>query len=110
MLIHKNIRLITAGEMSRGIYVLVKGQAQLISNDEGVRRLEPNEILGLTETIDHLPFEMSIVTITLCRFEFIEREDFFRFLRDEPEVCFRLAQMLALNLQKSYQLLRSSIV
>jgi CRP-like cAMP-binding protein len=103
-----------AGEIPSGFYVLVEGQIKLRlkteSSGESVGRLiEPSEIFGLTETIAGVPSEMNAETITPCLCEYIAREDFVRFLQDEPELSFRLMSQLAVNLQKNYQRFVSSI-
>jgi CRP-like cAMP-binding protein len=96
------------GDMPNFIYLLREGKAQLLLNDKlkdinTARLIEPDEIFGLTETIVNQPFETGAKTITSCVCECIGREDFIRFLQDEPEVSFRLTHLLALNLQKSYR-------
>lgn len=112
--IPKGVVLFARGEMPRGIYMLVKGAAQLTANAELnnshiVRSVEPNEVLGLTETIAGLPYKLLVKTNSPCVFEFIERQDFIQFLRREPDVCFRLLRMLGLNLQKTYRFRCSSV-
>lgn len=106
-------KLFSAGEMPCAVYLLREGQAHLFVNDsrntQSARPIELNEILGSTEVIANLPYGMTAETITSCLCECIRREDFIRFLYDEPDVCFRLLQTLSLNLQKSYQLVISSI-
>lgn len=107
----KGAHLFVAGDMPCCIYLLVKGKAQLFSDDKNiVQFIEPDEIFGLTEAILNLPYEINAETLTPCLCACIEREEFIRFLQTEPEVCFRLAQMLGLNLQKSYQLFISSTI
>lgn len=98
----KSAVVYAAGEMPRCIYVLLKGRLQLrLNNSSVVQLIEPFGIFGLTETIANVPYETNAETITSCLCEYIKREDFIRFLQDEPEICFRLTQRLALNLQKT---------
>jgi CRP-like cAMP-binding protein len=105
--LQKGVSFFVAGDTPRYVYLLVKGEAQLFFNDKkGIdiaRLIEPNEILGLIEMILNLPYETDARTITPCIYENIGREDLIRFLHGEPEVCFRLVQLLSLNLQKSCQ-------
>ena len=104
-------RLFTAGDLPCCIYFLIKGKMQIFTNNNQiVQFIEPDEIFGLTEAISNLPYEINAETLTPCLCECIGRDDFIRFLQTEPEVCFRLAQMLGSNLQKSYQLFISSII
>lgn len=107
----KGARLFTAGDSPCCIYLPVKGKVQIFSNDENlIQFIEPDEIFGLTEAITNLPYEINADTLTPCMCECIGREDFIHFLQAEPEVCFRVAQMLGSSLQKSYQLFISSII
>jgi CRP-like cAMP-binding protein len=97
------------GELPCCIFFLLQGKAQMLGTAAPpeknlVRSIAPNEILGLTEAITNQPYETSVKTITPCLFECIQSDDFFRFLQDEPEICFRLLQRLGANLQKVYQI------
>lgn len=110
---HKDETFFSTGEMPCRVYVLREGEARIILNTAqnmtANRPIEPNEIIGLTETITNLPYEMKAEAVTSCLCECIRREDFIRFLHDEPEVCFRLFETLGLNLQKAYKFLFFSI-
>ena len=114
----KNFRkgtcLFSRGDPARGIYLLRKGQAQLVFGDEAKDMpaaclIAPNELFGLTESFADLPYETRAETITACLCDFFEREDFIRFLQAEPQICFRLAQLLAASLQKNFRLFSSKI-
>jgi CRP-like cAMP-binding protein len=102
------------GDAARRIYILRAGKAQLLLNEEFknkriARVIEPNEILGVTEAIVNLPYETDAETIAPCTCEFIDRDDFIRFLQNETELRLRLVRLLATNLQKSRQIFFSSI-
>lgn len=103
----EKVPVCAAGDVPKGVYILLRGKAQFSRNESGkksvVRLLEPNEIIGLTETLAEVPCEINAETVTPCVFEFIEGKDLLKFLREDPEVCFRLARILADNLQKSYR-------
>lgn len=106
----KGETIFAAGDLPRCLFVLRKGNARELSysesnNEQIISQVKPNEILGLTETLANLRYETTVEAISTCEVEFISQEDFMRFLREEGEVCFRLAHLLALNLQKSYQAL-----
>lgn len=105
----KGVRFFSTGDVPRCVYILRKGNAQLFLKDESkniyfARLIEPNEILGLTETIVDLPYQTSAKTITSCICECIGHEALIRLLQNEPELCFRLVRMLGFSLQKSRQL------
>ena len=107
----KNARLFAIGEMPCCIFLPIKGKVQIFTNDKKiVQFIEPDEIFGLTEAIVNQPYEINAETLTPFLCDCIGRDDFIRFLQAEPEMCFRLAQMLGFNLQKSYQLFISSMI
>lgn len=101
----KDELILENGQMPCCICILAEGEAKILyRGTEAVHRVKQNEILGLTEAISNLPYEISVKTDSPCRFEFIRREDFIEFLQAEPEVCLRLLQRLGANLQKFYRL------
>lgn len=99
----KNELIFAVGQMPCCIYILTTGEAQILYNAVFIRPVKQNEILGLTEAIANLPYEISVKAVAPCVFECVGRDDFIRFLQNEPEICFRLLQMLGANLQKVYQ-------
>lgn len=104
----KDVFIFTRGEIPSCVYILLEGQARMLSEDDKPLRLvKPDEIMGLTEMIGDLPCQVDVETITPCVCESINEEDFIAFLKDQPEVCFRLAQLLGLNVQKRYKTLCS---
>jgi len=98
----------TKGEIPSAIYILVRGEAQIVRHGGGaaVCPATPGEIFGLTETLSNLPYETSLKTGAPCRFEYIRRAPFLNFLRNEPAACFRLLEIAAANLQQLYRFLR----
>ncbi len=101
------------GRLACCIYILIRGEALQILNPElaGVavsRRVDQNEICGLSETVSAIPYQMTVAATSPCLFEVIRKDDLRRFLQDESAVSFRLLKLLAANLQKSYQMLSSS--
>lgn len=106
----KGTTIIAGGEMPAGIYILRVGKARMFLKpelDKGLisRPIKTNEYLGLTEAIAQLPYKMNVISVSSCFCEFIEREDFLRFLSEEPQICFRLAEFLSVRINKNYQLL-----
>lgn len=103
----KNARFYAEGEARRRVFVLLSGRARFFSGAVGGRIVAPREILGLTELLADEPYKTSAAAVTPCVCECFRGEDLLRFLRAEPEVCFRLVKMLNFNLLKTYQILRS---
>jgi CRP/FNR family transcriptional regulator len=91
--------LFVEGQVPRGIFVLCKGGVKLsISSPSGrtmiVKLAEPGEVLGLSATISGKPYEVTAETIDPCQVNFVKRDDFLRFLKDDVEACFRVAEQL----------------
>ncbi len=91
--------LFVEGQVPRGIFVLCKGSVKLSINSPSGRTMivklaEPGEVLGLSATISGKPYEVTAETIDPCQVNFVKRDDFLRFLKDDVEVCFKVAEQL----------------
>ena len=94
-------------ETPSAIYILAHGEAQILLDGETpARAVKTGEILGLTEAVSNLPYEITVKTITESRFEYIRRDAFLDFLRDEPAVCLRLLEIISANLHELYRFFR----
>src|ERR1700692_5037558 len=92
--------LFVEGQVPRGIFVLRKGSVKLsISSPPGrtviVKLAEPGEVLGLSATISGKPYEVTAETLDPCQVNFVKREEFLHFLKDDVEACFKVAQQLS---------------
>jgi len=92
--------LFVEGQLPRGIFVLCKGSMKLSINSPGGRTMivklaEPGEVLGLSATISGKPYEVTAETIDPCQVNFIKRDDFLRFLKEDADVCFKVAEQLS---------------
>jgi CRP/FNR family transcriptional regulator, cyclic AMP receptor protein len=99
-------RLFVQGQLPRGIFVLCKGSAKLAINSPSggaviVKLVEPGEVLGLSGTISGKPHEVTAETIDPCQVNFVKRDDFLRFLEDDAEVCFKVAEQLSEKYHKA---------
>jgi CRP-like cAMP-binding protein len=104
----KGATLFSAGDESRGIYRLVKGRVDLRAQGPpeempATRKVEINEVLGLTETILGIPYKANATAVSACRCEYVPRDDLIRVLREDPKAAFPLVENLATHLQKNYQ-------
>ncbi len=91
--------LFVEGQMPRGIFVICKGSVKLsISSPSGktmiVKLSEPGEVLGLSATISGKPYEVTAETIDPCQVNFVKRDDFLRFLKEDVDACFKVAEQL----------------
>ena len=94
------------GSFPENIYVLTEGTAQMVvpnalNRQPCLRLIEKEEFINLTEAISGLPNEMSVISLSPCSLNAFRTQDFLRFLKDEPQVCFRLFKQLSLNIQSS---------
>jgi CRP/FNR family transcriptional regulator, cyclic AMP receptor protein len=92
--------LFVEGQMPRGIFVLCKGSVKLSINSPSGRTMivklaDPGEVLGLSATISGKPYEVTAETTDPCQVNFIKRDDFLRFLKDDVDACFKVAEQLS---------------
>lgn len=92
--------LFVEGQLPRGIFVLCKGSVKLSINSPSGRTIivklaEPGEVLGLSATISGKTYEVTAETIDPCQVNFVKRDDFLRFLKDDVEACFKVAEQLS---------------
>jgi CRP/FNR family transcriptional regulator len=104
--------LFTAGQMPRGIYLLCRGRVKLsISAADGkaliLKIAEPGEVLGLHATVSGTPYEMSAETLHPCQLNFIKRDDFLRFLKENGDACMKAAEHLSNSCQNAFEQIRS---
>lgn len=64
-------------------------------------------IYGLIEALSDKPHKTGMKTVTKCKFCVIERAEFFKFLRENPSVSYRLAEKLGRSYRQAIQKLRS---
>jgi CRP/FNR family transcriptional regulator, cyclic AMP receptor protein len=91
--------LFVEGQVPRGIFMLCKGTVKLSINSPSGRTMivklaEPGEVLGLSATISGKPYEVTAETIDPCQINFIKRDDFLKFLKDDVNACFKVAEQL----------------
>jgi len=84
----------------RGIYVICKGSVKLsVSAPNGktmiIKIAEAGEVLGLSATISGKPYDVTAETLDPCQVNFVKREDFLRFLKDDVNICFKVAEQLS---------------
>ena len=92
--------LFVEGQIPRGIFVICKGTVKLSINSPSGRTMivklaEAGEVLGLSASISGKPYEVTTETIDPCQVNFVKREDFLKFLKDDADVCFKVAEQLS---------------
>jgi len=104
--------LFVEGQMPRGIYVLCKGTVKLSINSPNGRTMivklaEPGDVLGLSATISGKPYEVTAETIDPCQVNFVKRDDFLHFLKDDVEACIKVAEQLSEKYHNACEEVRS---
>ncbi len=92
--------LFVEGQVPRGVYMICRGQAKLsvVSQDGRTLILKiagPGEVLGLSACVMQQPYEATVETLSPCQVNFIRREDFLRFIREDSEACLRAATQIS---------------
>jgi CRP/FNR family cyclic AMP-dependent transcriptional regulator len=95
----KAATLFVEGQLPRGVFILCSGRVKLsTSSADGktliIRIAEPGEVLGLPATVTGTAYELTADVIEPTQANFISRQDFLLFLRENGEAALRVAQQL----------------
>jgi CRP/FNR family cyclic AMP-dependent transcriptional regulator len=77
--------LFLEGQAPRGIFVLCTGQVKVCGH----------------------PYELTAETMEPCQVNFVKREDFLRFLKENTDACFKVAEQLSAKYNNTCHELRS---
>jgi CRP/FNR family transcriptional regulator len=108
----KSAILFTEGQQPRGVFVLCGGKAKLTASSSEGKTIMLNlagsgELLGLSAVISNLPYEVTAELAEPAQVNFIPRDAFLKFLRDNSEVAVRVAEQLSRNYHAAYQEVRT---
>ena len=100
------------GQSSRGIFMLCDGQAKLLGTARDgetfiFRIAKPGEVLGLHAVVTGKPYEATAETMEPCRLNFVNRDNFLRFLKEHGDACLQAAQHISRECQDAYEVVRS---
>jgi CRP/FNR family transcriptional regulator, cyclic AMP receptor protein len=100
------------GQPPRGIFMLCQGQAKLSTNSHDgktfiLRIAKPGEVLGLHAIVTGKPYELTVETMQPSRLNFVNREDFLRFLKGHNDAALHAAQHISRDCQDAYDVVRS---
>lgn len=95
----KNAVLFVEGQEPRGVFVICAGRVKLSMNSADgkcilVRIAEAGEMVGLPGTLSGCLYEVTAETLEPVQANFIPREAFLRFLRENGEAALRVTEML----------------
>jgi CRP/FNR family cyclic AMP-dependent transcriptional regulator len=92
----KGAVLFVEGQSPRGVFMLCTGRVKLTTcSSDGkaiiTRIAEGGEVLGLGAAVSGKPYMVTAETLNPCQVNFIKREDFLRFLKENGTACLRVA-------------------
>ena len=71
------------------------------------RIAESGEVLGLSAAVSGAPYMVTAETLVPSQVNFIRREDFLRFLKENGKACLRVAEHLSNNYHSAFEQVRS---
>jgi CRP/FNR family transcriptional regulator, cyclic AMP receptor protein len=100
------------GEVPRGIFMLCEGQVKLSTTSrEGktltLRIVRAGKVLGLGPVVTGKPYVLTAETMQPSQLNFVNREDFLRFLKGHGDACLQAAQHISRDCQHAYDVARS---
>src|ERR1700756_1656265 len=95
----KGATLFVEGQPARGVFILCNGRVKLSTSSADGKTLilrisEPGEVLGLPATVTGKSYELTADIIGPAQANFIARNDFLNFLRENGDAALRVAQQL----------------
>lgn len=108
----KGAILFVEGQSPRGVFMLCTGSVKLTTcSSEGkaviTRIAEGGEVLGLSATVSGRPYMATAETLIPCQVNFIRREDFLRFLKENGAASLRVSEHLSNNYHDAFEQVRS---
>ena len=108
----EGVVIFVEGQTPRGIFMLCQGQAKLFTaSREGkaliLRIAKPGEVLGLDAIVTGKPYQVTVQTMQPCHLNFVNREDFLRFLREHSDSGLRAVQQISRDCRDAYDVVRS---
>jgi CRP/FNR family transcriptional regulator, cyclic AMP receptor protein len=108
----KGAVLFVEGQSPRGVFMVCNGRVKLTTcSSDGkaliTRIAEGGEILGLGATVSGKPYMVTAETLVPSQINFIRREDFLRFLKENGRACLRVAEHLSNNYHNAFEQVRS---
>jgi len=95
------------GQAPRGIFMLCQGQAKVSTTSRDgktfiLRIAKPGEVLGLHAIVTSKPYEVTVETMQPSQLNFVNREDFLRFLKEHGDACLQAAQQISRDCRDAY--------
>ena len=104
--------LFAEGSSPQGVYMLCRGRVELTVRSRGgeilsIRNSQPGEMLGLHACVSGVPHDVTAETAEVSQVNFVRREDFLDFLRQNGDACVQAAHQLSQRCHGAYSVVRS---
>lgn len=99
--------VVRQGEVSQGLYIVVRGTLEVVREAKRLARLEPGHHFGEMALLNQRPRTATVVAKTPCRLLYLSRERFFDLVQADHVIgikfLWRLGQTLSLRLEDVYE-------
>jgi CRP/FNR family transcriptional regulator, cyclic AMP receptor protein len=104
--------LFRQGHPAREIVILCGGRAKLSVCSESGKKMTlriagPGEVLGLSASLAGSLHQMTAELLDNAQIATVKRTDLLRFLREQPEACLQVVNLLSQDLHTAYDRVRS---
>ena len=108
----KNSALFIEGQPSTGVHMLCQGRVKLSTNSRNGKALilriaEAGEVLGLSAALANGQHGATAEAIEPCQVDFVQRGEFIRFIKANPEAGFKAIEQLNHKYQTAHAQIRS---
>ena len=108
----KGAILFAEGQSPHGVFLLCSGSVKLTTySSEGkaiiARIAQAGEVLGLSASISGRPYMATAETLIPCQVNFMRRDDFLQFLKENGTACLRVSEHLSNNYHDAFEQVRS---
>ena len=103
---NKNSIVITEGDTSSSLYLILDGEVKIFVSDEDgktniINRLGPGEYFGELSLIDEEPRSASVEAVTRCKISILSRKYFVDYIEQHPRVAVGLLKGIGQRLRKT---------
>ena len=103
---NKNSIVITEGDTSSSLYLIMDGEVKIFVSDEDgktniINRLGPGEYFGELSLIDEGPRSASVEAVTRCKISILSRKYFVDYIEQHPRVAVSLLKGMGQRLRKT---------
>jgi len=86
----EQVTLVKQGEAGEEMYVILKGEVNVIIDGQNVTQLKPGNYFGEMSLIDKNPRSATVISQSACRLMKFKREELFLLLKREPRIGLKI--------------------